>query len=211
MEITNGCIEENLLDDEELGGEIEKGVWKAYKEILFNQKEVDPYSCTFFATATSLSNFDGRKLPLQVIKESFKDAVDKKIFTSGVGAKLAPVVDIVLSKANDYWGTQYKSKLIQLTPSNIIEALKKGSPVVTGIKYGKWYFKDEQDNAIIDDYLGGEGGHAISFIKINTEDDTLVKYAENYLGVYKNNVILFDFDKAKKGKMLFNTGFYFYE
>ena len=75
--------------------------------------------------------------------------------------------------------------MVDLTPSNIIASLKSGSPIATGIKYGPGYFKNEQDDGIIQDIEGTSGnrGHCISIIKANTEDSNLgmqIKFAENY-------------------------------
>lgn len=101
-------------------------------------------------------------------------------------------------------GTNVKEKLIKLTVDNIQNELRMGSPISTGIKYGPEYFKDEQDNGKIEggDPFGNKG-HAITIVKLNTMDDVIGKFAENYDGVLKFNVIEFDFTKYRK--LFFNT------
>ena len=70
-------------------------------------------------------------------------------FKSGVGAYLKDGVKYALEDWNSAFKTSYKANLIYLSPSSIIEGLKK-SPIVTGIKYGKGFVADTQDNAWLD-------------------------------------------------------------
>lgn len=114
-----------------------------------------------------------------------------------------------LDAFNSFAGTKYRKNLVSLSDASIYAALD-ASPVVTGIKYSKDYFPDEQDNGIIDlpvERVSGSNGHAVSIVKVNTEDDVLVKFAENYAGKLAYNVILCDF--GKKRKLFFNTGYWF--
>lgn len=43
---------------------------------------------------------------------------------------------------------------VPLTVSNIQKALASGSPINTGIHYGKEYFKNETDDGVIQDIPG---------------------------------------------------------
>lgn len=55
--------------------------------------------------------------------------------------------------------------------------------------------------------MKGSQGHAITYVKINTIDDHLVKFANSYAGRLVKNVVGFDLEKYRP--MLFNTGFFF--
>jgi len=75
---------------------------------------------------------------------------------------------------------------------NIVTALKSGSDFVFGIKYGSSFFKNEQDDGIIQDTenTSGKNWHLVCGIKANTLDDNLFKYAEQYHGVLAKEIIL---------------------
>ena len=110
---------------------------------------------------------------------------------------------------NFAFGDTLKYKVIPLTVGSICEALKGGSPVVCFIKYSKTTFKDEADNAWIDSIDSiGTMGHCIQIIKMNTQDDILGKYLENYSSKVKNDIIGFDFTKFRK--LFGNTGLVIY-
>lgn len=119
-------------------------------------------------------------------------------------------VEYALRAYNTAHSTSIKYKCVPLTPGSIIDALRGNSPMVTGIHYSKSYFGDEQDgDAWITNIESiGTMGHLIAIVKINTNDDVLVKFQENYEGKLKYNIIGVDFLKFRK--LFFNTGCYFF-
>lgn len=130
-------------------------------------------------------------------------------FRDGFGASLADGVKYALEDFNAAFGTEYVANRIYVSASALLKALEH-SPVVSGIYYGKEFVEDTQDNAWIDGALEGvkgTQGHAIAYVKINTNDDCLVKFANSYAGRLAKNVVGFDLDKYRP--MCFNTGFYF--
>ena len=70
-------------------------------------------------------------------------------FKDGVGAYLKDGVKYSLEDWNSTFKTNYKAQLIVLSPQTIVMGLKS-SPIVTGIKYGKGFVNDTQDNAWLD-------------------------------------------------------------
>ena len=87
--------------------------------------------------------------------------------------------------------TNFKPKMVVLNPTSMIEGLSH-SPIVTGIKYGKKFLADTQEddawvNGSIDEVTGSQG-HAICEVVVNTNDDCLVKLANTYEGKLRNNV-----------------------
>lgn len=211
-DIPMSCIPE---DDEELAWsnwEIESGVFKVFNNLFYNQRLVDNYSCTLVSAFTALSNSKNVEIPLSLIQEAFKDFKESGKFTPWVGAKLSDGAEYAVKHFNGHFGTSIKHKTVPFTIQNAIRALKTGFAFTSWIKYGKQYFKDEQDDGRI---AGGEGvigknWHAIAFVKINTENgEQFVKYIENYRGVLKHDIIFADFKKLRP--LFFNTMVTFYE
>lgn len=126
-------------------------------------------------------------------------------FRDGFGAKLSDGVEYALADFNREFRTGYKQNRIYVSASSLVKALK-ASPVVSGLYYGKKFVEDTQDNAWIDgaiEGVKGSQGHAITFVKINTMDDHLVKFANSYAGRLAKNVVGLDLEKYRS--MLFNT------
>lgn len=209
-EFVNGAVEEEVDKDEEVAGwDWEKGVFKMFNDIIYNQLEVNPYSCTVVATYTALSNLTGKSVPYSLMLATLERMRKDGKFTENVGAYLKDGVEYALADFNTYCGSNWKANRIVLSPASIINGLKK-SPIVTWIKYGKGFVADTQDNAWLDwastDIIGSSG-HAICIVKANTIEDFLVKMCNTYAGRLVKNVFGFDFNKYRS--LMFNTGYYF--
>lgn len=210
-EFVEGAIEsEEESEDILLGtGEFEKGVWKVFNDVIYNQNEVDAYSCTVVATYTALSNLTGKTVPYSLMRRTLERMRLDGKFKDGVGAYLKDGVKYALEDWNATFNTSYKAQLIVLSPQTIVRGLKS-SPIVTGIKYGKGFVNDTQDNAWLDEGVENvvwNSGHAITIVKVNTLDDTLIKLCNSYSGRLVKNVFGLDFDKYRK--LFFNTWFFF--
>lgn len=208
--ITNWAVDTEFFTwEDDAGAIVEKGVRKQFKDALYNQLEVDPYSCTVVATATAITNLTGKIIPYSLMKKALDNMKKDGKFTSGYGAALRDWVNYMVMAFNEEFKASITPVLIPLTESSLYHGLKF-SPVVSGIKYWKKYFQDEQDNGEINlsaEEVGGSSGHAITFVKANTIDDYLVKYAENYAGKLTYNVIMTNFTKNRK--LFFNSAYYF--
>jgi len=210
-EFVDGAIEsEEESEDVLLGvGEVEKGVWKVFNDVIYNQNEVDAYSCTVVATYTALSNLTGKTVPYSLMNSTLSRMRKDGKFKDGVGAYLKDGVKYALEDWNEKFKTNYKAQLIVLSPQTIVRGLKS-SPIVTGIKYGKGFVSDTQDNAWLDgastDVIGNSG-HAITIVKVNTLDDVLIKLCNTYAWRLLKNVFGLDFNKYRK--LFFNTGYFF--
>ena len=206
--ITNGALDEEI--EQPLGAdEVPKGIRKCYNDFLYDQTQIDAYSCTVVATYTALSNLSEKAVPYSLMKKSLDRMAKDGKFKPGFGALLSDGVKYALEDFNAEFRTKYKANRIYLSASSIYNALGK-SPVVTGVKYGKGFVADTQDNAWIDGSLEtvkGSQGHAITIVKINTEDDHLVKFANSYAGKLAKNVVGVDFEKYRT--LFFNTGYFF--
>ena len=93
-----------------------------------------------------------------------------------------------------------KCAVVPLTIGTITEALKASSPMVCFIRYSNSYFSDEQNDG--DAWIThvesiGTKGHCVQIVKVNTNDDVLVKYLENYTGKVKFDIIGVDFNKFR--------------
>lgn len=53
----------------------------------------------------------------------------------------------------------------------------------------------------------GKNGHCITIVKLNTMDDILIKFAENYNGILKYQIIMTNFVEMRS--LFFNTGIYY--
>ena len=97
------------------------------------------------------------------------------------------------------------------TIQNAISCLNGGFAFTSGIHYGSHYFANEQDDGVIENQSGtvGSNGHAVAFVKVNTIDDQLIKFVENYHGELKFDIILADFIKNRP--LFFNNMVAFYE
>ena len=164
--VTNGAIEEKAIDEVAGSLEVPNVIIRAPMPeniIMYNQLNVDPYACTIVATFTAVSNLLNDRFAyknMQVVLEKMDNA---KKFTPKVGAYLEDAINFSLENINQNREKKVVAHKILLTLPAVLEGLKH-SCVVTGIKYGKGYIQDEQDNTRVDN-LGSVGaqGHAISF------------------------------------------------
>lgn len=189
--------------------EVEKGIWKQFAWIEYNQTEVDAYSCTVVSTFTALSNLTWKTVDYALMRETLAKMEKAGKFRKGFWASLKNGVEYSVMEWNAKFGTNYEAKLITLSPSSIIEGLKH-SPVVTGVYYGKNFISDTQDDAWINGAIADTKGsqwHAIPIVKINTMDDVLIKMCLNYKDRLEKNVVGVDFTKYRS--LFFNTGYYF--
>jgi len=225
--IVNGAIEDDIVlselsdpSDKELddiaGGE-DNGIIKALPEKLrvYNQLNVDPYSCVIVANATAISNWLDVEIPYSVMIKSLNEAKQKGLFISGKGMSFKEGNIIGTRNISEYLGISITPHLFTLTEKSIKSALRQ-SPVTTGIYYGSGYFFDEQDNAWIDKFVEGGNGHSITLGKANYVLDFLIKFLENYHGrPYTRNgkkevfMDVIGCDYGKYGSNFFKTGMYF--
>lgn len=201
-----GGAEEYSSTEEFAGGVVEKGIQKKFVDILYNQLYVNPYACTIVATATAISNFTWKVIPYSLMKDVWKKGVKEGWMKEWYGGKLNDGVHYMVEAYNKSFNDNIVPVYFLVTPSSLYEGLKK-SPVVSGIYFNTWYSKDEQDDGrLTNGYTKGANGHAITFVKINTLDDTLVKFAQNYAWVRPYNVIYSNFEKNRS--LFFNGGYY---
>lgn len=208
IEIYPGATDEETEDD--LGAQtVEKTVSKSFRDIIYDQTQVDPYSCTVVATYTAISNKTGKIVSYDLMRNTLERMENDGKFRKGFGAKLSDGVKYALEDYNREFKTSLKAVRVTVSASSLVKALRI-SPVVSGLYYGKKFVEDTQDNAWIDgaiEGVKGAQGHACTYVKINTMDDWLVKMCNTYAGKLANNV--FGFDLTKYRSMLFNTGYYF--
>lgn len=190
---------------------VEKGIFKVFQNIMYNQHQVDHYSCTLVSAFTALSNSKNVVIPLKVMLEAMDDFRKSGKFIPGVGAYLQDGAECALRHFNRHTGNNISLSVLPFTIQNAINTLKNGFSFTTGIKYGDKYFSDEQDDGVIQMGSGvvGNKGHAISVCKVNTTDDYLFKYVENYDGELKYQIILADFSKNRE--LFFNTMVVFHD
>lgn len=144
------------------------------------------------ANWTALANTYCKDIPQSLIVEGWNDLVANGKFIPNVGGKASDGTFYALKHFNSYFGMNVRSITLPFTMQNIVTALKSGSDFVFGIKYGSAFFKNEQDDGIIQDIenSAGKNGHLVCGIKANTLDDNLFKYAEQYHGVLEKEIIL---------------------
>lgn len=197
-------------DDELLWWDYEKGIFKAFNDKKWNQLEVDPYSCFVFSPFQAIANFTNTDIDYEMIRTTLSCLERDGKFTHGVWWRMIDWVQYAVNAYNTAHNDTIKYNLVSLTVGTIIDALKWWSPMITGIHYSKTTFWDEQEwDAWINNIDSiGNMGHCISIVKINTLDDILVKYEENYDWKLKYSIIWVDFTKFRK--LFFNTGCYLY-
>ena len=180
----------------------EKGIWKNAPEnlVLYNQRQVDPSSCTYMATITALSNMAGSRMPQDAILSGFRAFAASGRFTPGVGALIEDGVRFGTDAFNEAMGTKFSPYRIPFQPQQIVDAFKSGSAVVGGLRFGTGYIAQEQANGDISSVNPSLGnfGHAVAWVKINTMGGFLMKYLETYAGETFNgkpfkDVILADY------------------
>ena len=199
--IVFSAIQEDENEELPVWGEYEKGVFKAFKEKKYNQINIDPYSCFLVAPFQAISNFTENDISYDLMKNTFDKLRKDSKFTPKVGGKISDGMEYAVRAYNEEYKDNLKFKKVPLTVQNIIEALKTTSPIVCAINYSKSYFSDEQKDG--DAWINkiesiGKMGHCIQIVKINTQDDILIKYLENYTGYLKYDIIGCDFTKFRE-------------
>ena len=216
VQLSDGCLDTQVKNgaiDEPLSGALladtPKGIYKAFQNIMYNQKLIDEYSCTLVWPFTALSNYTGNQIPLTVQQEGLQRYVKSGLFTPWVGGKMTDGATIALDVYNSYFGTKIQINVVPLNADTIRTALESGSPINTGIYYWPSYFSNEQDDGVIENTAGttGKNGHCITIVKLNTMDDILIKFAENYNGILKYQIIMTNFVEMRS--LFFNTGIYY--
>lgn len=220
IELTNGVLEDTpvtlgAIEDEvdlTMFGDVwKKGIFKAlsWDGIFYNQLDIDPYSCTLVGSFTALSNYTWKVVPIEVMKEAFEAYKTSGKFTPWYGGLGTDGAKFALDAFNAHFGTNIKMNTCELNVQNIISALEEGSPISTWIKYGKNYLSNEQDDGILQEtaLTIGNQGHWITIVKLNTQEDILIKFAENYLGKFKYQIIFTDFMKMRN--LFFNSCVYY--
>ena len=148
IEIYPGATEDE--EETEAGAqEVEKTVSKSFRDIIYSQNEIDPYSCTVVATYTALSNKTGKIVPYDLMRKTLARMEKDGKFRKGFGAKLSDGVKYALEDYNKEYKTSLKAVKITVSASSLVKALRI-SPVVSGLYYGKKFVEDTQDNAWID-------------------------------------------------------------
>lgn len=133
VEIYAGAADEDAEAD--LGAQsVEKTVAKQFREILYDQTQVNAYGCTVVATYTALSNLTGKIVPYSVMRATISKMIKDGKFRNQFGAKLSDGVQYALEDFNREFGTAYKSNRIYVSASSLVQALKV-SPVVSGLYY----------------------------------------------------------------------------
>jgi hypothetical protein len=143
QELQSGCFEENIplsAQDEDIplgnvSGTVEKGIFKVYNNINYNQKLVDAFSCTLVSAFTALSNSKNIVVPLEVIQEAFKEYASSGKFKAGFGGGLEDGAIFALKHFNLYAKTNVKHKVLPFTIENAVATLKNGFCFTSGIKY----------------------------------------------------------------------------
>jgi hypothetical protein len=219
-DITLGCIEEDPV--EEVAGsldDIPKGIYgggpdgggtpATFHNKFFNQLEISPWSCFYMANWTALCNTFNVYVPMIAIKSGWMDLVSNGKFIPGVGGKMSDGTFYALKHFNLYTGKNVRSVIVPFSEKNRVSALKSGSCFVFGLKYGKTFQKNEQDDGIIQDIAGTSGGqgHLVCGVKENNLGDDLGKYAEQYHGKISHDIILLDY--AKYPELFMNNLTYF--
>lgn len=209
-QIMCGTIEEDDIDElsgnsEQLekwvfwGGEGGGGAPITWHNKFFNQLDISPWSCFYMANWTALANTFNVDIPFSIIQEGWNDLVANGGFIPNVGGKASTGTFYALKHFNAFTGKNVQSKTLPFNIQNIVTALKSGSDFVFGLKYGKTFGKNEQDDGIIQNIEGtiGNQGHLVCGNKANTMFDYLVKYAEQYHGApgITHDIILLDISK----------------
>lgn len=121
---------------------------------MYNQLECDAYACTYVGSITAISNLTGKELPLDELKAGFEKFRTGGKFTPGYGALGIDGADAALDTYNSYFGTHIEKVQVPLNEETMYTALNSGSPICTAIRYGKSYFKNEQDDGQIQNIDG---------------------------------------------------------
>jgi len=195
---------------------------KCFSNIIYNQKLVDNYSCTGQAASWVISDATGLKqavidkiamngtiLPLSFRREVWENQL-KTWAVEGFGDSVLNWIKQAVKLFNsntpelNYYLEYFR--IANIKDFNMLVNALSHSSVITGFK-GSLY-KDSQDNGIIDvDDNAGNNGHCIRIVKVwlNDEDETMIKYCDNYAGVNKMNVITVNLTKNKD---FFSGGYY---
>jgi len=206
-QFVNGCIEEDTVEIAGWSSGVEKGIFGGWPEgggspvtwnnIFFNQLTVSPWSCFYMANFTALANNYQIDIPQSAILEGWQELVDERKFIPNVWGKMTDGTEKAVKIFNNFAGKNVRAIYLPFSIENIVTALKSGSNFVFWLKYWPTFFKNEQDDGIIQNIAGttGGNGHLVCGIKANTTDDLLFKYAEQYHWEVKKEIILLDIVK----------------
>lgn len=176
---------------------MEKGIWKPAPEqlIIYDQTLCDNYACTWISIITAASNLTGFQLTDGQNKIGWEDFVSTGKFMPGQGAYVSDSAPHALAYFNKVTGCNLTGSFRPFDEETIYEALSSGCAATMGLRCSPQLLADAQDNAVIDNPVQGNIGHAVTLIKLNTMDDFLFKWLDNYRGrVYEgrpyNNICL---------------------
>ena len=187
----------------------EELLWNETKNIIYNQKLVDPYSCTWAGAEWTISDVTGYALPL-----SFRKKVWENQLKTGAKEWFGDTIQNWVKQAVNLFNEEFPElpyKLTYYRISNIKNQIKllrtlKISSIVT---WYSWNLRgDAEDNGVIDNIDNVDGsGHCIRIVKAWYEWKILkIKYCDNYEGVNKYNVI--EVSNFLSNKDFFTWGYY---
>lgn len=196
---------------------------KCFSNIIYNQKFVDPYSCTGQASCWAISDITWLKqevidkaaanwtiLPLSFRKRVWENQL-KTWAVEWVGDTVLNWVKQAVKLFNEE-NPELSYKLAYYRISNIqdvnklIEILEGWSSVITW--YDGYLRGDAEDNWVIDNSSNKKGlWHCIRIVKAWKKDDIWnIKYCDNYSWVFRYNIITVnDFINNKN---FFKGGYY---
>lgn len=181
---------------------------KCFQWAMYNQKLVHDYSCTGQAACQTITNVTWIILPLCFRKKVWERqletwATEKWDYTQNWVKQSVRLFNEEFPELN--YKLQY-FRLKQAKTSSVRNfILEKGSSIV--MTYKGSLGSDAQDNWIIDNPNNTwSGGHVVSIVRNYKEDTIMDKYADNYEGVHKKNIIVVpDLDNNKN---FYSAGYY---
>lgn len=183
--------------------------WKCFSNYKYNQKLVDPFSCTGQASNWAISDAINSVLPLSFRKETW----ERQKQTWAVEWFWDTVLNWVKQAVKQFNEENpelpftlefYRIKDIK-NVYHLAFILNNHSSVVT---WYKWNLRpDAEDNWVIDNIdNSGDNWHCIRIVKVWDKQSPKIKYCDNYEWVVKYNVIeVKDFLNNKD----FFTGWYY--
>lgn len=184
--------------------------WKNFSNYKYNQKFVDPYSCTGQAADGCISDVINWPLPLSFRKDTWARQLKTWAIEWFWDTIQNWVKQSVKQFNEEYPELPFRLEYYRIKNIKNIHQLayilNNFSSVITWYK-GSLY-SDAQDNGIIDNIDNPDGnGHCIRIVKIWEENKIpMIKYCDNYEGVNIYNIITVkDFLNNKD----FFTGWYY--
>lgn len=175
----------------------------------YNQKEIDPYSCTTHGAVWTLSDFLWQRLSKDFIQRVFNRQLEtwfiKWVWDYFYNWIKQACKELNSSRDIENWVEYFQ---VELTEENIKSVITWiWSSIVAGYK---WALRaDAEDNGKIDnpDNKNG-GGHCVRIAKwfYNEKDQFCIKYIDNYYWVNKYNIITIE--DFMKNKDFFKYGYY---